>query len=98
MINLKFPAYAKIIMPQAGEPKGFGEINIPVRAGGVRVFPGDWIIADEDGVVVVPARDAVEITNRAMDVLEKENRIRKEIHSGGTLGEVAHLLRWEKTH
>jgi len=38
----------------------------------------------------------VEIANRAMDVLERENRIREEIKAGGTLSSVIELLRWEK--
>ncbi len=94
--KLRFPAFSKIITPSAGEPKGFGEIGVPVRIGGVSVSPGDWIVGDDDGVVVIPYRDAAEIANRAMDVLERENRIRKEIQDGGTLGEVTHLLKWEK--
>jgi 3-hexulose-6-phosphate synthase/6-phospho-3-hexuloisomerase len=94
--KLKFPAFARIIMPTAGEPKGFGEMGVPVKVGGVRVFPGDWVFGDDDGVVVIPQKRAVEITNRAMDVLEKENRIRKEIKEGGTLGKVTELLKWEK--
>lgn len=94
--KLKFPAFARIITPTAGEPKGFGEMGVPVKVGGVRVFPGDWIFGDDDGVVVIPQKRAVEITNRAMDVLEKENRIRKEIKQGGTLGKVTELLKWEK--
>jgi len=94
--KLKFPAFARIITPTAGEPKGFGEMGVPVEVGGVRVFPGDWVFGDDDGVVVIPQKRAVEITNRAMDVLEKENRIRKEIKEGGTLGKVTELLKWEK--
>jgi 3-hexulose-6-phosphate synthase/6-phospho-3-hexuloisomerase len=94
--KLKFPAFARIIMPTAGEPKGFGEMGVPVKVGGVRVFSGDWVFGDDDGVVVIPEKRAVEITNRAMDVLERENRIRKEIKEGGTLGKVTELLKWEK--
>ena len=94
--KLKFPAFARIITPTAGEPKGFGEMGVPVKVGGVRVFPGDWVFGDDDGVVVIPQKRAVEITNRAMDVLERENRIRKEIKQGGTLGKVTELLKWEK--
>jgi len=94
--KLKFPAFARIITPTAGEPKGFGEMGVPVKVGGVRVFPGDWVFGDDDGVVVIPQKRAVEITNRAMDVLEKENRIRKEIKQGGTLGKITELLKWEK--
>ena len=39
--KLKFPAFARCIMPHCGEPKGFGEIGVPVTVGGVRVNPGD---------------------------------------------------------
>ena len=94
--KLKFPAFARIITPTAGERKGFGEMGVPVEVGGVRVFPGDWVFGDDDGVVVIPQKRAVEITNRAMDVLERENRIRKEIEEGGTLGKIIELLKWEK--
>ncbi|MFH0807200.1 MAG: bifunctional hexulose-6-phosphate synthase/ribonuclease regulator, partial [Elusimicrobiota bacterium] len=94
--KLKFPAFAKKITPQAGEPKGFGEINIPIVISGVPVSPGDWIVGDDDGVIVIPKEKLAETTNRAMDVLEKENRIREEIHRGNTLAKVAQLLKWEK--
>jgi 3-hexulose-6-phosphate synthase/6-phospho-3-hexuloisomerase len=94
--RMKFPAFAKIITPTAGEPKGFGEIGVPVNISGIKVFPRDWVIGDDDGVIILPNKRAVEFTNRAMDVLERENRIRKEIEEGGTLGKVAELLKWEK--
>jgi len=96
IIKLKFPAYAKMITPAAGEPRGFGEIGIPIKVGGQRIFNGDWVIGDEDGIVVIPQDKAVEVANRAMDCLERENRIREEIKAGGTLSSVMELLRWEK--
>lgn len=94
--EIQFPAFAKIVTPQAGEPKGFGEIGVPVTICGMKIFPGDWIVGDADGVIVIPHKDIVEITNRAMDVLERENRIREEIRRGDTLGNLAELLKWEK--
>ena len=93
---MKFPAFSKIISPSAGEPKGFGEIGIPVNVGGVRIFSGDWILGDDDGVVVIPKDKAVEFANRAMSVMETENRLRKEIDDGSTLSKVTELLKWEK--
>jgi 3-hexulose-6-phosphate synthase/6-phospho-3-hexuloisomerase len=96
IVNLKFPAFTRLVMPNAGEPRGFGEIGAPIRIGNVRVETGDWILGDDDGVTVLPQKQAVEYTNRAMDVLEKENRIRAEIKEGRTLAEVTDLLRWEK--
>ncbi len=91
-----FAAFTKLITPTAGEPKGFGEIGVPVVINGVRVYSGDWIVGDDDGVVCIPKQKTVEITNRAAGVLEHENRLRKEIDKGSTLGEVTELLRWEK--
>jgi 3-hexulose-6-phosphate synthase/6-phospho-3-hexuloisomerase len=93
---LKFPAFARIVTPTAGEPKGFGEINAPIKIDNIPVSPGDWIIGDESGVVRVPKARAVEIANRAMDVLEKENRLRGEIRAGGTLAKITELIKWEK--
>jgi 3-hexulose-6-phosphate synthase/6-phospho-3-hexuloisomerase len=94
--TLGFPTYSSLRMPNAGEPKGFGEINVPIVIDGQRVEPGDWAIGDDSGVVIVPAAKAVEIANRAMDVFERENRLRKEIRNSRSLAEVAELLRWEK--
>ncbi len=91
-----FPAFASIICPQAGEPKGFGEVDVPLDIGGLAVCSGDWIVGDSDGVAVIPAGRAADVANRAMDILERENRIRKEIKDGGTLSGITELLRWEK--
>jgi 3-hexulose-6-phosphate synthase/6-phospho-3-hexuloisomerase len=93
---LGFPLFCSLVSPRAGEPKGFGEIGVPIRISGVRISPGDWIIGDDDGVCVIPKEKAVEYTNRAMDVLERENRLRKEITAGSTLSQVGYLQRWEK--
>ncbi len=94
--QMKFPAFARLIMPNAGEPKGFGEIGVPVTVGNLKVETGDWILGDDDGVLVLPKSMAAEYANRGMDVLERENRIREEIKEGSTLSRVTELLRWEK--
>jgi 3-hexulose-6-phosphate synthase/6-phospho-3-hexuloisomerase len=93
---LGFPLFCTLVSPTAGEAKGFGEIGVPIRIAGVSISPGDWIIGDDDGVCVIPKDKAVEYTNRAMDVLEKENRMRAEIVAGSTLSQVGYLSRWEK--
>jgi len=94
--KMNFTAWARYLNPTAGEPKGFGEVNVPVTAGGVRVEPGDWIVGDDTGLVRVPRARLAEVANRAMDCLERENRIREEIREGSTLSAVTELLRWEK--
>ncbi len=94
--RLQFPAFSSKVCANAGEPKGFGEINVGITIAGQTVRPGDWIVGDDDGVMVLPREQAVELANRAMDVLEKENRMRGEIDAGKTLAEVAYLQKWEK--
>ena len=70
--------------------------DINTTISGIKVQPGDWAIGDDDGMIIIPQESAVEFTNRAMDVLEKENRLRKEIKDGSSLSKVAELLKWEK--
>jgi len=93
---MKFPLFAKAIVPNAGEPKGFGEINAEIQCCGQYVRAGDWIVGDESGVVVIPAERAYEIARRALEVRKTEERIREEIRRGSTLSEVAQLIKWEK--
>ena len=94
--RIGFPAFSSLVSANAGEPKGFGEVNVPVTFAGQTIEPGDWVVGDDDGVIVLPKAQAVELANRAMDVLEKENRMRGEIDAGKTLAEVAYLQKWEK--
>jgi 3-hexulose-6-phosphate synthase / 6-phospho-3-hexuloisomerase len=96
ILELQFPAFSRSVSPNAGEPKGHGEIGVEVTVGGQKVRPGDWVIGDLSGVVVVPRERAQEIANRALDVLEHENRVREEIQRGSTLAAVQKLERWER--
>jgi 3-hexulose-6-phosphate synthase/6-phospho-3-hexuloisomerase len=96
IVKMDFPIFSKYIAPNAGEPKGFGEIGAEITCGYQTVKTGDWIIGDDSGVVVVPQEIAQEIANRALDVKEQENRIREEIKSGSSLGAVVKVKKWEK--
>lgn len=94
--KMRYPVFARACVPNAGEPKGHGEINVEIEAGGQTVRPGDWIVGDESGVVVIPGERAYEIARRALEVKKTEERIREEIKRGSTLSEVAELIKWEK--
>jgi len=94
--RIKFPVFARYVAPNAGEPKGFGELNAEIKCGGEYVRPGDWIIGDDNGVVVVPKERAYEIARRAKEVWKNEERIREEIKRGKTLSQVLDLYKWEK--
>jgi len=95
--KLGFAVWTRLITSHAGDPKGMGEINCPITVCGQRICPGDWIVADDDGVIVLPKDKAVEMVNRGADVLEAENRIRQEIRDQkSTLARVLNLQRWDK--
>jgi len=98
ILRTGFAVWTRHVTSHAGEPLGCGAINEPIVVCGQRIRPGDWIVADDDGAMVLPKTRAVEMANRAADVLETENRIRQEIRDGkSTLAQVINLLRWEKT-
>ncbi|MEM2715121.1 MAG: 3-hexulose-6-phosphate synthase, partial [Candidatus Thermoplasmatota archaeon] len=97
IVKLDFPAFSKKVVSEAGEPKGYGEIGCEIICGGQIVRKGDWIVGDDNGVVVIPKEEELEIANRAINVMERENRIREEIRKGSSLGEVLELKKWEKS-
>jgi 3-hexulose-6-phosphate synthase/6-phospho-3-hexuloisomerase len=74
ILKIEFPVFSRYISPNAGEPKGLGEIGSEINCGGQTVKTGDWIIGDDSGVIVVPQEIAQEIANRALDVKEQENQ------------------------
>lgn len=60
-----FPIFARGVTPQGPYKNGPGEINVPVCIGGIAVLPGDIIVGDSDGVVVIRPEDAVELAMKA---------------------------------
>ena len=94
--QLDLPVFASSSVPNAGEPKGFGEINAEIVCGAQAVKPGDYIVGDDNGVVVVPKERAYEIARRAKEVEKTERRLYDEIRKGHTLSEIMKLEKWEK--
>lgn len=94
--SIGFPVWARHFVPDAGEPKGHGEIGVEVIVGGQLVRTGDWVVGDESGLVVIDQERLVEISNRALNVMENENRLREEIIRGSTLSSQLELEKWER--
>ena len=61
-----FPVYCTGTTPGGPYKEGPGEINVPIACGGVSVMPGDIILADPDGVIVIPQKDASTILKDAL--------------------------------
>lgn len=94
--EMAFPAFSSLLTPMAGEPLGQGMIGVPLRIGGQRIRTGDWIVGDDDGVVVIPQERAIEVANRAQAVVEYEDHTMAEIDEGRTLGQIGELEHWEQ--
>jgi len=66
----------------AGDKMGPGEVNFPVACGGVVVRPGDIVVGDKDGVVVIPKEDAIDVFSAADKKLAAEKKRHEEIDNG----------------
>ncbi|MCK1994355.1 RraA family protein [Peribacillus muralis] len=79
--DLKFPVFCKGSTVASSGKAGVGETNVPISCGGVSVFPGDIIVGDVDGVVVVPQARGKEILLQAEDKIIKDEQ-RAEKYAG----------------
>jgi RraA family protein len=81
-MNGDFPVYAKGVTHRGPYKDGPGEINVPITIGGMIVNPGDVVIGDEDGLVVVPREQAEEILEKVKSQEQKEKEIFDSIKNG----------------
>lgn len=82
--EMDFPVYARGITPNGPYKNGPGEINTPIAFGGKVVCPGDIIVGDRDGIVVIKPEDAELLAEKAEGVLAMENGILKKILEEGS--------------
>lgn len=77
-----FPVWSRSICAHGTVKETLGDVNIPVSCGDALVNPGDVIVADNDGVVVVPRVEAGEVAAAAQARIEKEEQSRKRYLAG----------------
>lgn len=80
--ELDMPVYAAGVTPKGPYKDGPGEINVPVSCGGVTVNPGDIVVGDADGIVIINPADAPQILDRALAKMKKEQAILQGIKEG----------------
>ncbi len=83
MVRLGFPVFSRFRTPR--DIRGRWRLldyNVPINIGGVAIRPGDLILGDRDGVLVIPHEIAEEVIVRAEEVVHTENDVRKAILQG----------------
>jgi len=77
-----FPVFTRGVNPRGGTKHGPGTVNMPISCGGIAVAPGDVIMGEEDGLVVVPLSRCGDIVEKAKERLEAEGKRLAAIDAG----------------
>lgn len=84
-----FPVWCRGRSPITTKPRGLaGDLNVAINCGGTAVKPGDMVLADESGVVVMDSAQAATFCARARKMQQDEIRILERLSAGETLAEI----------
>ena len=88
-----FPVWSAGVSVHGTTKKAPGTVNSPVAVGGVLVAPGDYVVADDDGVVCVAAARVNDVLAAALARAEREERVMAGLVAGGTTFELMGIER-----
>lgn len=94
-IEVSYPIFARANTMRTGKDRVAAvSYNTPVQLSGTRVAPGDWIVGDADGVLVLPAERLEEIVRVARQIADSEAEIREAVLGGMRLDKAREQLRY----
>lgn len=86
--NLNYPVFTRKVVPNAGKPLNEGEVDVALNCGEITINPGDIIIADDCGVVVIPQEILHKVIKEALDIKKREKKIIARIEDEWSLSEI----------
>jgi 4-hydroxy-4-methyl-2-oxoglutarate aldolase len=82
LTEMKFPVWSRAVSAQGTVKESLGDVNLPLAIAGQLVNPGDVIVADDDGVVIVSRAEVKSVTAKSREREEKEANNRKQLQAG----------------
>ena len=93
LLYIDFPVFASNFCPNAGSALGLGTLNETIEVEGMEINPGDFLFADESGIVVIPKELFAKTMVATLAVKIKESKIISDIADGITLAEIVGLAK-----